>query len=157
MRRLSTQPIRREAFLIPFLPKYKHPAFHVWSGMLNRCYRKSDPAYKRYGGRGIKVCPRWRHNFYAFVSDVWPPSRPGLTIERIDNNKGYSPRNCKWATRAEQCRNRRSNVWIRFQGRRLCIQDWATELGVTYYTLYWRYVLGGWSAKRTLTTPSRWA
>jgi hypothetical protein len=85
----------------------KHPAHNVWSAMQNRCYRKKDPAWKNYGGRGIKVCARWRCNFVRFWEDMGSTYKKGLTLERINNDKGYSPKNCCWATRFQQAKNKR--------------------------------------------------
>lgn len=93
----------------------KNPLYSVWKSMKSRCNNTNNSAYHRYGERGITVCERWQNNFHIFVSDMG--ERPsGYTLERIDNNLGYSPENCKWATRKEQQLNRHNTVFVIIEG-----------------------------------------
>jgi hypothetical protein len=88
--------------------QYDTPTYHSWSSMLNRCKCKKHKQYKDYGGRGISVCSRWRGSFEAFLSDMG--ERPGgKTLDRIDSDGNYEPTNCKWSTRQEQNRNKRTS------------------------------------------------
>jgi hypothetical protein len=119
--------------------------------MLQRCTNPNYPQYADYGGRGITVCKRWRV-FKNFLDDMGV--RPeGLTLDRKNNSKGYSPANCKWATRAEQQRNRRSsNVWTH-KGERKTVAEWAEQLGMKRHSLYMRVAVYGWTVHKALTTP----
>lgn len=92
-----------------------HELYEMWHGMKKRCHDERDRAYKLYGARGIKVCDRWRYNFDLFVADMG--ERPqGMSIDRIDNNKGYEPSNCRWATIKQQANNRRDNISVVIDG-----------------------------------------
>lgn len=83
------------------------PEYKVWSGIKQRCLNPKNPAFINYGGRGITVCDEWIDSFEQFYADMGPRPSSKLTLERVDNDKGYSRDNCKWATRAEQIWNRR--------------------------------------------------
>lgn len=123
------------------------PLYNVWYAIHHRCGEA-----KNYAERGIAVCERWR-NLSNFVEDMAEGYRPGLTIERIDNDGPYAPSNCRWATRAEQARNRRTNRLITFNGRTMPVKDWAAEVGIHYRTITSRIDKLGWSEARALTEP----
>lgn len=101
----------------------------IWKTMRARCNNPNSPGYAGYGARGIRVCAAWDQSFESFLADMG--ERPeGMSLERMDNERGYEPGNCKWATNHEQCRNRRSNQLITHLGETKCRKDWADELGV---------------------------
>jgi hypothetical protein len=127
-----------------------HDERDVWKGILARCQNPNNAAYKNYGGRGITVCERWQ-SFRNFIYDMGPRPK-GLFIERIDNDLGYCPSNCKWATWHEQSRNRRNNRIIEFNGKSQCLADWAEETGINRNVIAKR-LNTGWSIKRALTVP----
>lgn len=128
------------------LTKYhKHKLSHtkLWDtyyGMKSRCYDKTDKRYSDYGGRGIEICPEWLENFENFVS--WSLENgfdDNLQIDRIDNDSGYSPQNCRWISIKENCRNRRSNVMIEYQGKMITLVELSEILNIPYKTAYSKY------------------
>lgn len=109
--------------------------YRIYYAMINRCYNPQTPFYKRYGGRGIAVCDDWRNDFQAFFS--WACSNgyaDDLSIDRIDNDKGYSPDNCRWATRLEQARNTRTNVYFVIHGKRMTMAEIEREFCINHST-----------------------
>lgn len=126
----------------------------IWVSMRQRCYNPQNRAYGRYGRRGITVCDDWKDNFLSFYN--WAISNgyaPGLSIDRIDNDRGYSPENCRWATSSEQARNRRSDHLITFQGKTRTMVEWAEEMKIPLKTLSLRIVRYNWPIWRALTEP----
>ena len=100
----------------------------------------------------MTVCERWQSSYAAFLEDVGPRPSPSHSLDRYPDNDGnYEPSNVRWATAAAQCRNRRSNVMIEYGGKRMCIKDWAVELGISCNTLRNRLKLLGWSVQKSLT------
>lgn len=121
--------------------------YKTWQNMMRRCYMKSNLSYRHYGGRGITVCERW-HVFKNFFSDMGYKEE-GMTIERVNNNGPYSPENCIWATAAVQCRNKRNNVRLTYNGETLCITDWAKRYEVNASTIRSR-MKRGWAVDEVL-------
>ena len=132
------------------------PEFHVFEGMRQRCFNPQNPAYDRYGGRGIAICERWNgpNGFRNFLADMGPRPIPWGTLDRIDNSGSYSPENCRWATRTEQGRNKRNNALIEFRGETRCASSWEEETGFPA-TAITRRIKRGWTIERALTEPLR--
>ncbi len=120
--------------------------------MLARCYDEHCAWYRRYGGRGIRVCERWRASFAAFFDDMGPRPGHGYSIERIDNDGDYEPGNVRWATAREQARNTRRNRLITVGGRTQCVAAWAEERGVRPQLISTR-LSRGWSDYEAVMMP----
>lgn len=132
---------------------HKTPLYNVWKMMRQRCSptNKSVEIYKNYAGRGIKVAPEW-NDFQQFFTDMTFGYRKGLTLERVDNSKGYSKANCRWATRDEQSVNKRNNVMLTFDGKTMAMGRWAKELGLNPQTLHMRVRVYKWPISKALSS-----
>lgn len=106
------------------------PEYTVWAGIIARCYNKNASGYENYGGRGITVCGRWKSSFSNFLADMGAKPSASHTIERCDNQKQYSPDNCIWATRTTNNNNKRTCVFIEYDGQRLTVAQWAKFFGM---------------------------
>lgn len=139
----------------------KSKIYKVWKGIKQRCSNPKHPSYKNYGARGIRVCEEWKENFDGFyqwsIANGYIENKGNqktnlLTIDRIDNDKNYSPDNCRWVDRATQARNKRGNKIIVYKGEKHCLIEWCEILNLSY-----RRTLGrldkGWSAERAFETP----
>jgi len=122
--------------------------------MWQRCTTPENPNYARYGGRGIRVCERWK-KFENFFADMGKRPSPKHSIERKDNDGDYTPKNCVWATREEQANNTRRNRYLTHNGETLTLEAWAKRLGLSSSTLSHR-LTKGWPLEEVLTTK-RWA
>ena len=130
--------------------------YGIWGHMKNRCYNQNDEKYELYGGRGLTVCEEWLHNFQAFYDwSIKNGYTEDLTIDRLDNNKGYSPENCRWATNWEQSNNKRTSRILILNGERHTIAEWSKITGINSRTIESRVGLYGWSDEKALTTPIR--
>lgn len=130
--------------------------YRMWRNMLTRCYNEKATKYKNYGGRGIKVCDRWKNSFNTFLSDMGFPPSDKHTIDREDTNKDYTPENCRWVTQSRQCRNRVNTKMYTYNGETKCLPDWADIIGIPLATLRDRINNQKWSVERAFTTPLAW-
>lgn len=120
----------------------KSRLYQCWASMKARCYDPRNIGYANYGGRGIRVCAEWLS--YEPFRD-WAMSngyRDELTLDRIDFNGNYEPNNCRWATHIEQSNNRRSNVFLEYNGEKHTIADWARLAGIPYGTFHSKFRRG---------------
>lgn len=131
----------------------KDRLYRIWSGIKSRCYNKFVKIFDRYGGRGIKMCDEWKNDFMAFRE--WAISteyNDNLSIDRIDNDGDYCPENCRWATRIIQCNNRRTNVFITYNGEVHTLAEWSRITGIKELTLASRK-RNGWTDKECIEVP----
>lgn len=118
------------------------PEYRAWSAIKSRCLNSNVECFDRYGGRGIKVCARWRRSFKSFLADVGPRPTPRHSIERIDNDEDYRPGNVKWALPGEQQNNRRNTIFVRHRGKRVPLAIACADLGVNRNTIWMRISRG---------------
>ena len=140
-----------------FATKGKRPTiYYKWQRMIARCHHPSQKDYAAYGAQGITVCKRWRFGedgvsgFECWLLDMGAPPNKAASIDRLDGTKGYSPDNCRWATRATQSRNTRANRLITYEGVTRTVAEWAEVRDIKYMTLYYRLFHYAWDTKRAL-------
>lgn len=137
-------------------PLYTHgrtetPEYAVWSSLKNRCLNKEAKRYSLYGGRGIKVCHRWKNSFENFFEDMGERPTRDYPLDRINNNGNYCKENCRWATRKEQMRNTRDNIIYKGE----CAFDASIRLGGNKRLVDKRVTALGWSLNEAFSTPTR--
>lgn len=124
------------------------PIYNTWSCIKSRCRNKNHRSYKDYGGRGIDICDEWFNSFEQFYKDVGDIPK-GMSLDRIDNNKGYFKENCKWATKAEQSKNRRNTIHLEYMNKNMCLKDWAKKLNKPYSSMK-MYIKNGLSLEQII-------
>lgn len=134
------------------------PEYITWASIIARCTNKKNNRYSIYGGRGIKICSKWRQDFEAFLSDVGKKPSPLHSIDRIDVNGNYEPQNVRWATTEEQSRNKRNTVQVVYKGKKMSLSEFAQHIGMNFQRVNQRWQRG-WSTERIAATklelPSR--
>lgn len=120
----------------------KSKEYRCWQSMKERCYSGTGAEYESYKRRGITVCDRWISSFENFYSDMGPMPTKKHTVERVDNDKGYSPENCRWATRQEQAQNTSKSVLLEIDGKRKTLAEWGRIGGVSEEAIKYRMSIG---------------
>lgn len=118
--------------------------FVAFMSAKHRCNNKNYWGFHRYGGRGIKIL--WK-NYKEFKKDMESTWKPGLSLDRINNNGNYEKGNCRWATNREQSANMKTNVLVEYEGKTLILKDWARKLNIKYETLHGR-ISRGWTIEK---------
>lgn len=135
---------------------YGHAMWQRYYSMLQRCYVETAKAYPDYGGRGIRVCKRWRKGedgksgFECYCEDMGNPPFKGAEVDRRDNDKGYSPKNCRWVTRLRNANNKRNNIRVTLDGKTRTLSQWSKKLKLKRTTILGR-AKNGWSAEKILS------
>lgn len=127
--------------------------YNTWTNIKQRCYNPKNTYYYNYGGRGIQMCDEWRNSYEKF--EEWALNNgynDTLSIDRIDNDDDYTPQNCRWATKLQQDNNKRSNVFITYNGETHTMMEWSEILGVPYSLIQSRHMYG-WDDKSITETP----
>lgn len=128
--------------------------YRIWQSMISRCENKNNNRYYAYGRRGIRVCDDWRNDFMAFYNWAMENGyRDNLTIDRKDNDKDYSPRNCKWSTSYEQANNKRTNRTVEYKGVRKNVKQWVNYFGFNYKYFHEKLKKCEWSIEKLLEIP----
>ena len=126
--------------------------YRIYNNMKQRCGNPHNTVYKYYGGKGVSVCDEWKNSFKEF--EKWADEHgynDSLTIDRIDNTKGYSPDNCRIVSMKEQGNNRKSNRVIEYNGEKKTLMQWAEDLGIDHRTLWRRLEM--WPVEKAFTEP----
>lgn len=133
-------------------PLSQTPEFLIWKGMRQQCTNKNHSNYRYYGGKGIRICPRWKQ-FKNFLNDMGPRPTSQHNLIRKNKNQGFNPRNCEWGLHSKACATRSTCNMIAFNGKKQSIAAWARELGYSRAVLSYR-INRGWSVSDALTVET---
>lgn len=126
--------------------------YRIWKGMKERCYKESRKDFASYGGRGIVMCDEWKNSFVNFLADMGEAPE-NMSIDRINGDGIYEKSNCRWATLEQQANNRRTCIYVTFNGETKTVAQWSRDIGIERKTLEYR-IRVGWDVEKALTTPS---
>ncbi len=129
--------------------------FNILANMKMRCYNKKNPAYKYYGARGIGITKKWlaKNGIINFISDMGLCPSKKHSLDRIDNERGYSKENCRWTDSTTQANNTRKNIFIKHKDKTLTISQWSRETGLKYRTIHDRHGKG-WPVEKIFKQPN---
>ncbi len=130
--------------------QYRTAEYKAWTHMRERCMNPANKHFASYGGRGITVCERW-NQYENFIADAGPRPSSRHSLDRIDNDQGYSPENCQWTTRSVQMQNTRRTRMLTFNGETMALTAWARKLGLNPTTIQSRIDVYGWTVEQALT------
>lgn len=133
-------------------PGQRTPEFMAWRNMRARCLDRMHPDFKRYGGRGIRICERWQRSFEGFLVDVGDRPSPKHSLDRINNDRDYGPGNVRWATRNQQMRNTSANRLVTYRGRRMSLIEACEKAGLPYHVVRGR-LRRKWREDHALSLP----
>lgn len=126
---------------------YNTRIYKIWTGIITRCTNTSYHLYPDYGGRGITICDEWRYDFMKFYNDMGDMPN-GMSLDRIDNDKGYYKENCRWATLEEQHYNKRNTLSVTYKGVTMNFGELSKILGIERSILYKRIISRNWPQER---------
>lgn len=128
------------------------PEYKIWCSAKSRCTNPSDSRYRDYGGRGLKMCDAWTESFASFYSDMGARPSKMHSLDRINNELGYGPENCRWATTVDQANNTRSNRIIELDGKSHTLSEWSRITGMSRGLISAR-IANGWTVREAIATP----
>lgn len=149
---MSIGDYNRKYFETKGLKKQNPSEYYTWWNMRRRCIEKKNSRYSSYGGRGITTCKRWLNSFENFFNDMGKKPFRRASLDRIDNDRGYTPSNCRWTSQNIQANNTRANHFLEVDGVKKTLSEWEKHSGIKQNTIWYR-LHHGWDKKEAITRP----